>query len=616
MKFSDISLLISAFHKGLAKGNEVSAAEFIEVNYHAMRGGFFVERECCNKETLYWAKEIAYNPNSTFYKKWEDVTSKSRFELFLDQVYHYFSTYGTDFSMGNGYTPNDGGEDEPFPFDKLVVIKAVSAEEYAEDIKTLLYSGIAIKSETVAAMVSFLSEYSLVDRLDIDKLANREAQALISEALNKLPEDKFALLRCLIYRYTGSTSIIKDKKSFRTIKNSAKQGKEIFDLSQLSPAQKKALSSIFYRFKPLFLAMRKTSENNKKTVNEIRRLARIYHQPFKAGFWESCLNNGTDETETLLYAKEHVDEIDNFKKISLLYGIKARLLRPEGFEGATFVVRNGKLFADQSWKNTLSADYLNNLYSILEDSLIEALKPKSCRVKRNKNVVLALPSSEKNFIGPYPMYSHLDIRGEDTIIGLYWRDNWGGKDLDLSFLAEDGTKYGWNASFYSEKKDVIFSGDMTSATPEASECFLFRKGVVDGLVKINVYYGLKDMIGARLYLGRYKGELEGDSLPVNYMCKKEDIFFSADLSFEEASEKLLAYILDGTMYLIDMGSGYGQVSHEDETSVLMRKLAQIKCRGIIPLEEILEKAGFEFVEDGAEVDLNDISVSEMIKLFA
>ena len=38
-----------------------------------------------------------FNPNSTFYKTIEDVTSKTRLELFVDQIVHYYTTYGTDF---------------------------------------------------------------------------------------------------------------------------------------------------------------------------------------------------------------------------------------------------------------------------------------------------------------------------------------------------------------------------------------------------------------------------------------------------------------------------------------------------------------------------------------
>ena len=42
--------------------------------------------------------------NSTFYKTWNDVTSKSRLHLLVDQLVHYMTTYGTDFTDYHPYS--------------------------------------------------------------------------------------------------------------------------------------------------------------------------------------------------------------------------------------------------------------------------------------------------------------------------------------------------------------------------------------------------------------------------------------------------------------------------------------------------------------------------------
>ena len=58
-------------------------------------------------ETVYqYVKEKKFNPNATFYKTIEDVTAKTRLELFIDQIFHYWSTYGTDF-QGEPFIVND-----------------------------------------------------------------------------------------------------------------------------------------------------------------------------------------------------------------------------------------------------------------------------------------------------------------------------------------------------------------------------------------------------------------------------------------------------------------------------------------------------------------------------
>ena len=99
--------LIKLFNVALVE-NIVSKDMFKTVNQLASRVGYFVHPDVCNEFVLAFLKEQTINPNATFYKNWEDVTSKTRLELALDQVFHYLTTYGTDFALGNGYVSNDG----------------------------------------------------------------------------------------------------------------------------------------------------------------------------------------------------------------------------------------------------------------------------------------------------------------------------------------------------------------------------------------------------------------------------------------------------------------------------------------------------------------------------
>ena len=79
--------------------------DFATVNRVAMPLGFIVKAEACTRTVYSWLNEQNIDRNSTFYRNWDDVTSKTRFELFIDQVMHYMTTYGTGFAMGNGYVP-------------------------------------------------------------------------------------------------------------------------------------------------------------------------------------------------------------------------------------------------------------------------------------------------------------------------------------------------------------------------------------------------------------------------------------------------------------------------------------------------------------------------------
>ena len=77
---------------------------FNRMNHRSMQQGIFVPEELCYKWLYDLIGENTINPNSTFYKSWQDITSKTRWQLFLDQVKHYASTYGTNFK-GDIWTP-------------------------------------------------------------------------------------------------------------------------------------------------------------------------------------------------------------------------------------------------------------------------------------------------------------------------------------------------------------------------------------------------------------------------------------------------------------------------------------------------------------------------------
>ena len=96
--------LIRLFGKELESSS--AKLDFATVNRKALPKGYFVTPGACTEETVVYLREITLDPNSTFYRDWDDVTSKDRFELLVDQLMHYASTYGTDYN-GDTYNPND-----------------------------------------------------------------------------------------------------------------------------------------------------------------------------------------------------------------------------------------------------------------------------------------------------------------------------------------------------------------------------------------------------------------------------------------------------------------------------------------------------------------------------
>ena len=276
--------------------NEV---DYVTLNNSAMQVGYIVHPDACNLATQQFIQSISGNVNSTFYQNWEDVTSKTRFELFIDQLLHYVTTYGTDFACeGNGYVPNATPVGPVYIslFKDYKVIMPCTEEDVYNRCMDMLTSGIAMKQDTIETVVDYVVEFVKMTKLlesgifDIDVVTNREALTLLCDKLGIAPNKKFDLFRYIMYKTTGSTLIIKNKATINAIKMSNTQ----FDFNRLSEKQLIGLASIFYRFKPLFLAFRKNCTGkyirrnytltevtsvNASVINKIRRMAPKYHTP-------------------------------------------------------------------------------------------------------------------------------------------------------------------------------------------------------------------------------------------------------------------------------------------------------------------------------------------------
>ena len=253
--------VISYFNVALSNTEgDAKALSFEEVNAEAAQYGWLVHPDCCNSDTLRWVREVAKTKyNKTFYKEWADIVSKTRFELLVDQLCHYASTYGTGFTEGEGYMPNH--DDVVIPFKKFKVILPCTKRELFDKCAGLIKSGIAMNEQTQKTcseyVVNALADWGEFG-FSIDDVKNKEAQATIAALTGVYPQDEFALLRCLVYRATGSTMLIKSKDAIACVKKNASK----IPLGVLSEAQLVKLSRIFLRFKPLFLAMKASAEKS------------------------------------------------------------------------------------------------------------------------------------------------------------------------------------------------------------------------------------------------------------------------------------------------------------------------------------------------------------------
>lgn len=631
--------LITYFNVAL-KANDKS---FEEVNREAAKYGWLVHPDCCGADTLKWINTVAKTQyNKTFYKKWEDITSKTRFELLVDQLLHYASTYGTDFTAGEGYMPNH--ENTEIPFQEFKVIMPVTEQEMFDRCVGMLSSGIALKETTQHDIVDYVVKNVKnweAWNFDLDVVKNKEAQATIAVTTHKYPNDSFGLLRCLVYEATGSTMLIKSKSMIACIKAGASK----LDLTRLSDAQMVNLSKIFHRYKPLFLAMKGSSgtssamtteafkkamkkakidnvvkATNSTVVNKLRKLADTYHTPLVKGFWETVIS----EQKNMDEVKAKVGEITNFKKVTLMQCIKERLANQKG---QCFIIRNGKIWVRPDYQAKSDTTYLMNLYLVLQNSLVDSIKGKACTVRYPKGINLTIPTSEKNFIGNYPVGSYVNMGDDHNVVGIYWENAWFTRDFDLHLQDMEGRTYGWNASYgrTTDKNKVIFSGDITNAPNGATELFYIGGKAEDGIFTVNRFSGDpgKD--------SQYKFFVAQDNSLANkndrwvreggkeYMLDPNKVVAEAMIPVPaDSTQSSVAALVDNKFVLLDVKSGNGRVPRHDLNSVIIDKF-KVKARSFIELREILEAAGFtEAPVDAEEVglDLTQISKDTLIDLFA
>lgn len=604
--------LITALGCNVRKAN--SGKEIKDMLYVGVSHGYLIDPNCDYESTKKWLENQKFDPNATFYESWNDIINKHGAEFVEDQLMHYATTYGTNFALGNGYVPNNNNFSSSICeiCKELKYLPSYPAEEVYNRIEKMLTSSVAMSSELIDDIADFLlKDYLLWDISLLDRISNKEAQAIICKKIGKFPSDEFGILRCLVHSATGSALLIKSPEVLNQIKVFYSYDK----LPELNNEQLSKLSRIFYRYKPIFLAMK---EGGKYTINKIRRLAVKNHTPLKVGFWESLLERlESNPVETLELVKENVKELNNFKKVQLLMTTSERI-QSIGKKGKMFVIRNGKQFVNVNYENNGNFVSLTKLYSIIDDSLVDSLKKKSCKIKLSENVKLTCPTSEKNFVGNYPFGTAVKLADDKNVIGIYWRNEWGANDLDLSYHSNDMKfNIGWCYHFKSDDNSVLYSGDMTNAEPEAAEAIYFKNSVSNGIFKVNRYCG-SNTAKFRLFVAAGEEKLYEGGHNDNYesvMVDPNRIVFKADVDVGYG-EKQVAIVNDGYLMLCNINSGNSRVANNEYCDIIVNQM-QRKFKSFVDLKSTLERANFEFVEDdSADLDFVNLNKIDLINLFS
>lgn len=579
---------LKLFNAVLAKELETNTAPYISEK------GFIIERNALwakDKIEGFYARErlSGKDLNKTFHKSWDKIKSSKRIELYVEQIQHYISTYGSNFNS-EVYIP---AEIVNVPDVKLVykVIKAYSEKEIMQKCLALLQSGIALKEETIDDVLSILVDELKYTFTGKEKIKNKEAIVKIADMYQVYPESVVEFFRYIIYKTTGTTLLIKNKELIEAIKNSSFNPSVAFNNFGLEK-----LAEIFNRFKPLFLAYKNRAP---KTINKISKLSKKYHKPM-------VLSPLNAVSYTLLKDKD-IHWLAQATPFALFKALSACYIRKNGQDTFVYRIRNGK-----SWVKPSNVSNVNEKnYEFLLNYIKSRFNLSDKKVYLPEDIAFALPTSEKMYVGNIP--TGTKFYGEKLAVGVYWRNEWGATDLDLSGL-NIGGKVGWNASYNQGNGNLMYSGDITYAPDGAVEYLHAEKGLNEPTLVLNNVFNGKADCDYKIVIGK------GTAVTVNFMMNPNNLF--ADIKTksvqkqtvlgmflpENRKQKVLGIPIKSeerqSFVLLNFGAGHARVSGNSEISIMATKALYQQWVNPLTFNTLVELLGAEIVTDKEEAEYN------------
>lgn len=543
--------------------------------------------------------------NKTFHKSWKKVRDASMEQLVTEQLLHYFTTYGFEslgiYSEGTVFIPNEELKLEGEGGVTFYVLRGITPDEASEAVQRIVASGMALSDTDLDDLVSVIKEQKLP--IDPAKSANREMSVRLYDLLGVIPKDPVEYLRLQVYRAVGSTMLIKSRSVIKAI--SEKVNTDVFSAYEYAHGIN-GLASIFYRFKPLFLAFK--NDKSASTVNRIRRLAVKHHRPMKEDYLASVtkhLRKGTFDAKSL---HAGLEKANVFRKVKLAQAL--RFYGNEDVSGVVYSVRNGRSFATK----TAPVGNVDEALSITLDSLAKDLRHlQGKRMYMDAN--LTVPTSGKMFCGSVPFGSSFSTE-ESLALGVSWKDLPGCRvDLDLSMIAVSG-KTGWDGVY--RNGNLLFSGDITAAPNGATEAHLVRAGAADGIYLLNLNffnaYQTQKEVPYTLFVTK---ENEYKRMNFTSMVSQDKMLFWTDSVISvDCSQKTIGVLKVEkgvkTFYAFESNSGRSMSAYRDESSLNTIDYYDKYLDSQLDLRGLLGHAGVEFVDDPEEADV-DLSLAAITK---
>lgn len=454
---------------------------------------------------------------SSFYKTWQEHDDRGEVGRFVDQMLHYIGTY----CFGVCLEPNDVELSEDDRVMKhFITIEVLEKKEIVNKLTNLFESGIALESQDIDAAIAAFIDYGLTNV----NLKNKEMMIRLARDYGVMPKDASYVIRIMYDIATNGAQYIKSRRALRAVEFALKQGDsryygfERFEqkrkelLRQLSNVLVSAvaqygveeLGKTFRQHKATWLVFRKYMDKyDRSLINKIKRA--------------SEKNHIKGHTET--YATMDEKAFTKFVKNATIYQLVTIINYFNRLETETdyelYRVRNGLPFV-KDVSNRKVAD-CSMRRAFVENEMCERYATKFADQKwyLPKGLDVKMPTSMKNFVGEYPMYTSYEVDGNNQQLqfGIAWAGDHPHQhvDIDLHAVSANGNHIGWNSRHAS---GMTHSGDMISvnAFGLAAEYVKINRQVADDVILLNmsVYSSAKQLDKIHVIIG--DGKVNGEKL--------------------------------------------------------------------------------------------------------
>lgn len=454
---------------------------------------------------------------SSFYKTWQEHDDRGELGRFVDQMLHYIGTY----CFGVCLEPNDVELSEDDRVMKhFITIEVLEKKEIVNKLTNLFESGIALESQDIDAAIAAFIDYSLTNV----NLKNKEIMIRLARDYGVMPKDASYVIRIMYDIATNGAQYIKSRRALRAVEFALKQGdSRYYGFEQFEQKRKELLRQLsnvlvsavvqygveelgktFRQHKATWLVFRKyMGKYDRSLINKIKRA--------------SEKNHIKGHTET--YATMDEKAFTKFVKNATIYQLVTIINYFNRLETETdyelYRVRNGLPFV-KDVSNRKVAD-CSMRRAFVENEMREryADKFKDQKWYLPKGLDVKMPTSMKNFVGEYPMYTSYEVDGNNQQLqfGIAWAGDHPHQhvDIDLHAVSANGNHIGWNSRHAS---GMAHSGDMTSvnAFGFAAEYVKINRQIADDAILLNmsVYSSAKQLDKIHVIIG--DGKVNGEKL--------------------------------------------------------------------------------------------------------